>query len=95
MIPFTRYHLPNGRKTQESFPCPEGFEEYVNRFLGQGGYFEVEILSTGVVSLTAGFPDDGDIAIRICKNKEGEVSNAVRMLLSDVKKWLLSYDGPH
>lgn len=60
-IPFTQYHLPNGRQTQELY---EGLPDEVNALAAEwikaGGKFEVEVLSTGDISFTAGKEVDGE-----------------------------------
>ena len=51
-IPFTQYHLPNGRRTQESFTgAPASLKPKVDEILAQGLNFTAEILRNGYISL--------------------------------------------
>jgi len=65
-IPFTQYHLPNGRRTQEEFETDSASIEYLaHKIIEAGGRFEAEILTTGEVSVTcvtcvARMPDPTD-----------------------------------
>jgi len=81
-IPFTQYHLPNGRRTQEEFETDSAaIEALAHKVIEEGGRFEAEILTTGEVSVTcaAKLPDptepgktfEGDIAIGLCRNEHG------------------------
>jgi len=64
-IPFRRYHLPNGRQTEEVFSCAN--EEVVRQaqtIIDQGYRFECEFLRTGEFSVTCfDIEDEVDICI--------------------------------
>lgn len=85
-IPFTQYLRPDGRKRMVSIKMPADIEALAIRFIESGGWFEVEELTTGEVSLTAcredGF-DVEDIAIRVVPNGPG-VAAAVEGLVREV-----------
>lgn len=84
-IPFTQYMRPDGRKVPVSIDMPDDIEALATEFIERGGWFDVEHLSTGHVSLTAGFVVDDepqDIAIRVVKNGPPVVS-AVEALVRE------------
>ena len=98
-IPFTQYHLPNGRRTTESYdPGSPAIQALADKIIAVGGRFEAEILRTGQVSLTvaAPLPDpttpgetfDGDIAIIICRNELGFLNRAIESLVAQAAKKL-------
>ena len=87
MIPFTQYHLPDGRRSVEEFPCSsEPIQHLADRIIAAGGRFEAEILSTGHISLTCvarlDADEELDIAIILCRNEHGFVARAVEMLVA-------------
>ena len=64
-IPFTQYHLPNGRASKELFyfqdgdlEKPEQINKKIQELLSNNVHFDAEILSTGVMSFTAERDDD-------------------------------------
>jgi len=79
-IPFTQYLLPNGRITRINIERPKEIEELAHRFIHSGGRYECEILTTGMVSITAVKKVDGeeqDVAIAVGQNETGEVGQLV------------------
>ncbi len=85
-VPFTQYLRPNGRKREISIDLPEEVEALARRFIEGGGWFEVEELTTGHVSLTACAIVDNepqDIAIRVVPNGPG-VAEAVEAIIREV-----------
>lgn len=87
MIPFTQYHLPDGRKTAEEFePSSEAIQALADKLLAAGCKFESEILTTGQISMTVvGIPpgedEEHDIAIVLCRNDYGFIARAVETLV--------------
>lgn len=74
-IPFTQYLRPYGKKSQELFPIPEGWEEKDKQaardlVLNEKVFFEAEILTTGKVAFYVQHKDipDEDWLIEICEN---------------------------
>jgi hypothetical protein len=89
------YLRPHGRKTQTLIDRPPEIERMAGAFMMAGGYFEVEELSTGLVSLTAGHPDEddeGDIAIEVVTNGPA-VLDAVDRLVAKAYAWLQQEEG--
>lgn len=79
-IPFTQYMLPNGRRRAEKIDRPPEIEALAERFIAAGGRYECEILTTGLVSITAVFlvgNELQDIAIEVCPNNGPAVEDAV------------------
>ncbi len=90
MIPFTQYHLPNGRKTQVYHICSEELTVRAQSFIDWGGWFEAEILLGLEVSLTACAVVDSepqDIAIEMCPNGP-EIPLAVQRLVENAEKYM-------
>lgn len=72
MIPFTQYMRPNGRACHVHINRPQSVEAAAKLFLDAGGWFEIEHLSTGDVSMTACMIDKDrepfDAEIEVCPN---------------------------
>lgn len=66
-IPFTQFMLPNGARRSIEIERPEAITEKAEAIIKAGFRFEVEILSTGHVSLTI-TGDNIDVAIRVVSN---------------------------
>jgi hypothetical protein len=89
-IPFTQYMRPDGRKVKVSIERPAEIEALAKRFIEAGGWFDAEHLTTGHVSLTAGFviDDESDeIAIRVVENGQS-VLGAVDELVRETARFL-------
>jgi hypothetical protein len=86
-IPFTQYHLPDGRRTEETISASPDIEMRAFAFIAKGGWFECEILSTGQVSFTACKRVKGesrDVAIEICDNGPAVIEAVNRLVTSVV-----------
>lgn len=84
IIPFTQYLMPDGRAKEVSFECEEYQDSLVQDLVNAGCRFEVEMLSTGEVSLTVEYEDpNGEnitLAHEICPNGP-EVGIAIEQLI--------------
>jgi len=88
-IPFTQYLRPDGRKRPVSIEVPTKIAQLAFNFIESGGWFEVEELTSGHVSLTACYIVDGepdDIAIRVVENGP-PVVKAVEELVREAAIW--------
>ena len=91
-IPFTQHLRPNGRKSPIEIDMPEDIEKLARSFIERGGWFDCEVLTTGDVSLTAGFvvnAEPQDIAIRIVPNGPG-IDGAVESLVREANAYRTS-----
>ena len=79
MIPFTEYRLPNGAQHNTGVECSADVEELAQHCITRGVRFEVEILTTGEVSLAAE-GDDDTYAMEVVPNGPG-VREAVERLV--------------
>lgn len=79
-VPFTQYLRPDGRKRAQEIDRTPEVEALARGFIGAGGYFEIEELRTGHVSLTAGMNGE-DLAIELEDNQPGLVGPAVDRLV--------------
>lgn len=88
-IPFTQYLRPDGRKRFTEIEMPADVEALAHAFIDRGGWFDVEELTTGHVSLTAGYIVDDeprDVAIRVVPNGPSVVQ-AVEELVREATAW--------
>lgn len=89
MIPFTQYHLPDGRKSLVTIDRPEEVESKAREVIAQGYVFEAEVLTTGEVSFTVADPTEGvDICIEVTTNGPealGAVDRLVRSAYNTLK----------
>ena len=71
---FTQYLRPNGRKHLVSTDCPRGYEKIYDAATRDGVYFDIEVLSSGHVSMTAEkLDEEGEpnvLSIQLCKNRQ-------------------------
>lgn len=72
-IPFTQFVMPHGRERKGSFTRPEPICAVARAVIQAGARFEIEMLSTGDVSMTVEHPeyedeDRGPVAIEVCAN---------------------------
>ena len=80
-IPFTEYVKPNGRKRETIIVRSMAVCDKANDIMAAGYDFEVELLTTGDVSLTI-TNEDGDADIEVVENAPGGVvGNAVDRLV--------------
>lgn len=91
MIPFTQYLLPNGRRRQINIDRPAPVEAEARKLIEAGVDFEVEILVTGVVSLTASYEEE-DIAIELTRNGP-EMDDAVDRLVKEATSTFAAIGG--
>ena len=87
-IPFTHYHLPNGRRTNEHAPASEEVVALALDLIARGVHFDAEMLSTGMVSLTAEKDDEDDpvLAIKVFTQTSAEqVMAKVEELVRDAE----------
>ncbi len=67
MIPFTQYKLPDGHAETISVDRPADIEEKANAVIAAGGIFEIEILTTGEVSMEVMLHGE-PLAGELCEN---------------------------
>ena len=72
-IEFTQYMLPNGRTKLITIDVDEETGKIAHALKEKGVRFEIEILTTGVISMTAEMNDDDEnlLAIELCPNGPG------------------------
>ena len=78
-IPFTQYLRPNGRTRDVTIDMPEDIEKKAQELLATGHHFDIEELTTGMVSMTCEKGDD-IISIQVCENGP-PVEDAVKELI--------------
>jgi len=85
-ISFTQYLMPDGRQKEVFFESKEEQDDKVTALIEAGVSFEVEMLSTGEISLTAEYEGFGEgnmtLAHEICSNGP-EVTAAVETLIKE------------
>ena len=68
-IPYTQFMLPDGRRVPKTMDRPEPIENRAQDIIEEGFEFQMEILTTGEVSMTIFDPyKETDVAIQICDN---------------------------
>lgn len=90
-IPFTHYYLPNGRKETEHAPVSPEIEAVALALRIKGVHFDAEVLSNGMVSLTAEKDDLDDpvLAIKVFAQVSAEqVTAKVEELVNDAATML-------
>lgn len=88
-IPFLQYLLPDGRKKAVTISRSPEIEALAQDFIDRGYWFECEILSDGIVSLTACARIDGesvDVAMELVENGQG-VPETVDRLVRRAAAW--------
>jgi acyl-CoA thioesterase FadM len=85
-IQFTQYLMPDGRQREVFFESKKEHDDKVTALTEAGVSFEVEMLSTGEVSLTVEYEDLDEenitLAHEICSNGP-EVTAAVETLIKE------------
>ena len=89
-IEFTQYLMPYGRKKQISFELDKETEKNAPELIDCGFRFDVEVLSTGEVSVTCEGEEEG-LAAEICKN-DPAINDSVKKLVNDAYKVLKQTD---
>lgn len=67
MIPFTQFLMPDGRKRDEAISRPAHIEAMAKELLNRGCNFEIEMLSTGEISLEV-MRGEESLAHELCSN---------------------------
>lgn len=80
MIPFTQYLLPDGKKRTVYIMMPDETEDQAQKLIDFGCHFDIEILTTGLVSMTCEM-DDATLGIEICTNGPA-IDTAITNLVS-------------
>ena len=66
-VEFTQHLLPDGRQKKVIIDRPDEIADIAEQFVKKGGRLEIELLATGVISITAELGDD-TIAHELVKN---------------------------
>lgn len=66
-IPFTQFLMPNGRQVSVTIERPDSLAPLVSELLERKVRFEIEMLSTGLISMEA-MRDEESLAAEICPN---------------------------
>ncbi len=85
-IPFTQYLLPNGETRYTSVDMPKEVEDKAFQIISKGGHFSVEILMTGMISITCEKwsnieQEEETLSIEICENGPG-IDRAVENVIN-------------
>lgn len=67
-ITFTQYIPPNGKQVPTTIERPDDISEMAEALQKKGFQFSIEILSTGMIAMYCGKPNDDDENIRLCNN---------------------------
>jgi len=92
MIPFTQFLMPDGRRTPIEIDRSTSVEESAHRLISLGCHFDIEMLSTGEISMTCEddrWEDEPVLAHEICPNGP-EVPIAVDRLVATAAKTFTS-----
>lgn len=89
-IPFTQYMLPDGRVKKVLICMPDEIESRAKALIGDDCRFEIEMLSSGEISMTCE-RDDEVLSIEVCQNGP-DVLLAVERLI-DVAEEQLGRSG--
>lgn len=87
-IPFTQFLRPNGKQIPVLIDMPADVESLAAEFIARSGVFEIEELSTGLISMEALMPgkDDFGLAVRLCL--AGELCNNGPPVVAAVEKMI-------
>lgn len=80
-IPFVQYLRPSGRKSEVSIDMPEDIWAKAQALIAADCHFDIEELSTGMVSMTCE-TFDHLLSIQVCENGPAVVT-AVETLVMD------------
>lgn len=67
-IPFTQFHLPNGRQTKTAIPVDDETFDQFERVAASGFRMTVEILSNDKISMCIEDRELGDFDCVVCEN---------------------------
>lgn len=86
-VKFTQYLLPDGRQRETTFEVEdENNFKKAGEIIEKGGKFEVEMLQTGMISLTVVYEEE-DIAIQLTENNE-KITKAVNNLIVEAYEFI-------
>ena len=78
-IEFTQFFMPDGRTKPTTITRPDAIGEYADRLIAAGCRLEIEMLTTGQISMTVEKDDeDGEIdllAQKVCNNGPEVIEN--------------------
>lgn len=85
-IPFTQYLMPDGRKKLAAIEMEAEVEAKAKTLLEKGCHFDIEVLNTGMISMTC---EKGEelISIAICENNFAVV-DSVRLIIDKATEML-------
>lgn len=78
-IPFTQYLMPDGRRNEVTIDMPANVEQAAFALIEKGCHFDIEMLSTGMISMTCE-KDEDLIAIEVCPNDERVVAGVEKIV---------------
>jgi len=90
-IPFTQYMRPLGAPKPVTIERPNDIEALAYKVIEKGGKFEIEVLTTGDISMSCAYEEE-DVEIIICNNGP-EVPEAVDKLVKNSSKILKKDDN--
>ena len=80
-ISFTQFLMPYGKEIEVTTELPKEFEDLHNQLIAKGCRAEIEMLSTGMISMTYEYKEDCTVAIEVCSNGP-EVTDALKRLVT-------------
>ena len=91
MIEFTRYSLPNGRKTTERIAIDPETDQLGNKLIESGITFSTEILTTGMIALYAinnNLSDPEEQELCYISQNSPEIMGKVKDMINEAsKRW--------
>jgi hypothetical protein len=78
-IPFTQYLMPDGRTTEVTIDMPANIEKVAHALIEKGCHFDIEMLSTGLISMTCEKEDDC-LSIEVCPNDERVIAGVEKIV---------------
>lgn len=92
-IPFTQYLMPNGRKVPVTIEMEPDVETRAKALIDRGCHFDIEMLNTGVISMTCENSEYEEeiISIVLCENDK-TVVESVRKLVAEATETLTILD---
>ena len=78
-IPFTQYLMPDGRQKEVTIDMPANVEQAARALIEKGCHFDIEMLSTGLISMTCEKGDDL-ISMEVCPNDERVVAGVEKIV---------------
>lgn len=90
-VPFTQFLMPDGRRTQVTIERPDEIGEQAQKLLKAGWRLEIEMLATGMISMTVERDDDNGETVspahELCNNGPA-VLVAVDKLITEATAWV-------